>query len=180
VNSGNGGSFRGTGGEIRDVQVIRPEHIGLEFEDFDDGLVEDCLVIRPGAEGVEVDSGQDSVFRRIRVLGAVKPAPSGSGIAFSDGDPAFDLDGLRHLFEHCLSKGSAGSAFYVNGEELVLVENTAIGAREHGFEVESGGHLFQRNSAYGSKLFDLYDELPEGGNTYEDNDFKTVLFGARS
>lgn len=183
VRTGGGACFRGAGGEVRDLRVLRPAGDGLVFEDFTAGLVEDGLVVRPEDEGVVVEDGEDSVFRNLAVRGTQdQPEPDEPGPALldSDGPAAFVLEGARHLVEGCTSAKAGGSGFVVDGEQLTLVGNTATGAGGHGFEVRTGGHLFQRNTASGSQLFDLQDEQPEGASVYEDNDFGTAAFGARS
>lgn len=171
VNScGDGADVRGTGGDLRDVKVIRPENAGLTFDGFSTGLAEDCLVVQPGEEGVLVEDGENSVFRRLQVRGA---APGNE-------EAAFQLKGTGHVFERNVSTGSGASAFLVEGEMLMLIENKALGAREHGFMIETGGNLLQRNRASGSRLFDLYDEQRQGANAYEDNIFGSTSFGTGS
>lgn len=164
-----GCQFRGTGGTVRDVRVLRPGGFGMILDDFSGGLVEDCRVTRPGEEGFLVrDDCARTTLRGNAVLGSTS----------ENEEAAFDVraDSGVTLVDN-LSRGANVSGFLVDGTGHTFTDNRSLGSGVHGFHVLSGGHLFEGNRAAKSTLFDLFDEQEAGANTYVANDFGTTSFG---
>lgn len=125
--------------------------------------VEKNKVTDAGDEGICIGGSSNSVTKN-SITGAM-----GNGIQVEGTENVIGGNRIRTVnLTGIFVTGTGGHA---------LAGNSVVGADQYGILVQSSVTILTGNRASGNGLFDLYDEFPEGTNSYEGNRFKTTFFG---